>query len=357
MNKLSLMACAAAFAGVFAVDGQTTTPTNQPLNIVTGVQPGPLGPGGNVTGGPLNLIVNLTGSQDPTVPGRSLNRNQTIRITLPEGFSLGQGATLTRFGTGACGFPLAEDSTCNTAVLMSGTPDSTISPSSYEVTLEGGNTIVIRATQDIMAGPNSPGVKQVHLLLNTVNNPAPGMYLFNIISATGANNANETGQATVQITGRGRPTILATSRFASPVGADATFQTVLPGNETPNTFDLLLWDGRGEPLLGVTLESNGNADTDFPSWVLRQGNRAVGFCWADAPRNATGIRLAAAPSSQVTWGVTGQQAALLRLFFRAGTTVGNYTVECQMIGGNSVRMNVRATNQLPGTGSGSAGQQ
>ncbi|MBX9604416.1 MAG: hypothetical protein K2X35_25680 [Bryobacteraceae bacterium] len=356
MKRSYRFACAAAITGLFVAHAQTTTPTNQPMNIVTGVQPGPLGPGGNITGGPLNLIVNLTGSQDPAIPGRSLNRNQTIRITLPEGFSLGRGATFTRFGTGACRFPLAEDTTCNTVVLMSGTPDSTISPSSYEVTLEGGNTIVIRATEDIVAGPNSPGIKQVHLLLNTVDNPAPGMYLFNITSATGANNANETGQATVQITGRGRPTILATSQFASPAGADATFQTVLPGNEIPRTFDVLLWNGRGQGLQGVTLEPNGDADADFPTWVLRQGNRAVGFCWVDGPANATGIRLAAAPSSPVTWSVTGQQAALLRIFFRAGTTVGNYALECQMIGGNSVRMNVRAANQLTQTGSGSAGQ-
>ncbi len=314
-------------------------------NIVESVTKAPVSPDGTVSGRPSELVINLDTSLDPNVPGRTLLVGRTIKVTLPDAFmSDGRPIHL---------FPCDILNSCNSLALLQGWPQNPIPSSKYALSYEGTNTIVITAAENI--GPIStqnPGLKQIHLIIRGFTNPSPGDYRIQVKAQTGPGGMLETGVGLVHILSHGRPNLNVVS--ATPDNpaprVNKIYQQTYPGMLTPRPIDFLVWDGNGEPFIGVEVavrnshedSSEAEGNPDEAQFLLVQGDKVVGHVSIDAPDDATGQAVfTRTPSSPFKAPVTGFSSALLRIFFRAGSTTGNYVVTFTLNGGNSARMFVR----------------
>lgn len=295
--------------------------------IVHSVVQAPVAPDGNVAERTTDLVLNLDVSMDPNDPGLILHEGDQIRVTLPEDFEKDRDLPLlTIFDC------LDQNLACDTAVLLLGWPQGALGappPLGYEVRYEGEHTIVITATEDLIPNPPSnPGLKQIHLLLNSFTNPPPGHYEIGIEVETGGLVKHGIGR--VHILPKARPSIHVTTVFSDFL--NTIYQETAPGELTPLPFDVLLWNRAGTPFEGVTIAGN----------HLVRGHRVVGRISIETPPGATGQEVFAEElSSIIAAPVTGIPVGHLRTFFRAGSATGNYVVNFTLNGGNAVQMFVR----------------
>ena len=293
----------------------------------------------------MDLVIDLDTSLDPGVPGRVLLAGKTIKVILPENFvNSGLMPTQDFFTVPTC---VPGNLQCNSAVLLQGWPQHPILPSvppgrgsaRYSVSLEGMNTIVITAKEDLIPGDPlpGPGIKQIHLILSGFRNPKPGFYRIQVVAETGPTGTVEMGSAHVNIIPETRPSINVTS-FFNPGSPNTIYQQASPGELTPLPYDFLLWDRSGSPMEGVTI-SMINPSLGH----LRQGDRVVGHVFISSPDGAFGQEVFAEEASfPIPAPVSGVPTARLTAFFRADSVAGEYVVTFKLIGGNSVEMLVRA---------------
>ena len=107
-------------------------------------------------------------------PGIGLKAGGTIRIELPDEFvNTGDRPVLGDPSVPGCGPPLV--SSCSTAVILQGWPQSVQPPFPRVDWEEATNTVVVRTRADwFPAGSAAPGPKTVHLqLFGFTNRPDP----------------------------------------------------------------------------------------------------------------------------------------------------------------------------------------
>jgi hypothetical protein len=134
-----------AFVGIAAMLAVTSV---QAGDMVQSIVSAPIVPNGNVAGASTDLVITFDISIDPKLPGRTLLKGKTIKVTLPEAFVNGGKLATKDVFTPGCKPPKLE---CNTAVLLQGWPQRPIRPPAkkYRMSLEGTHTLVFTALQDL----------------------------------------------------------------------------------------------------------------------------------------------------------------------------------------------------------------
>jgi hypothetical protein len=345
--------------------------------IVASIDKAPVVADGDVSGMPTDYVITLDGSLDPTVPGRSLAAGDVIKVIFPPDFDLGNlhpDFPLLDAPTPLPPVtPLSDNDcvpaflTCTTAVILRGWPQDPYFPPALFHTLSidvAENALIFTALQDLGASPPvNPGIKQLHLILNGVTNPAPGSYRISVEAQTGPGGAWETGSGMLRVIPRTRPSVNITSVFvkatSGQLGAPACgpgtnppnpdnpiFQTTTTGAFAPHPWTFLLWGRNNEPLTGVSL-----------TWVnsdhalLRRNARTIGHLYIDAPKGATGYGivfnplscgtlLPGAPVIAGTPGIGPQAVGRMDMVFHAGDVPGDYRTTITLNNGNSVHMTV-----------------
>lgn len=310
--------------------------------IVASAAKAPIDPAGDVTGERTDFVITLDGSLDPYVPGRALLEDKTIKVTLPDDFVYLGGPITNPGPPPGCPPPAG---TCGTGVLLQGWPQNPIppSPANYTVGQEGTHTIVYSATRDLVPGDptlNGPGIKQMHLILSNYVNPKPGRYEFKVAAETGPGGALETGVAVVHIRPKPRASINVTSVFAGPAPfANTIYQSAATNSVLPFDWNFLVWDRRGEPAIGVTVDQ-----VNSHTAQLRQGLEVVGTVTIAVPKGATGQEISGGPSVPFIAPVKGLPTGRLTVQFKTGDTPGVYAATLRMNNGTSVTMYATATN-------------
>ena len=322
-------------AVALAVSSLLLLPAAEAGGIVSSIVKAPIVPDGDVAGRPTDVVVNLEGSLDPSVPGRALLAGRSIRIALPDGFvdlgnSIGLPAT--------CPAP----DPCNTGVLLQGWPQNPIRPipANYTLSIEDPNTIVYTAARDLVPGDptlNGPGIKQMHMILKGFVNPKPGVYPVRVEAETGPGGALETGVGSLHILPRPRASINVTSVFAgAPPFPNTIFQQTAPGQSIPIPWNFLMWNKRGLPAVGVEIRQVNSRHAQ-----LVNGRKVVGQIFIDAPHGARGQQVMdGGPSTLINAPVLGAPTGRLIVDFVAGDRPGTYVITLQMNNGNSVDMQV-----------------
>ncbi|MEM1173277.1 MAG: hypothetical protein AAGI27_00570 [Pseudomonadota bacterium] len=360
-------------ASSWAGDGAT--------GIIQSIRNAPVIADGNVAGQPLDVLITLDGSLDPNSAGRSLMTGDTIRVVFPPEFDLGNIDPAYPLNNIPFPFPpppasplperpcLPGNLQCTTAVILKGWPQNPLFPPILSTTLSvdlADNALVFTAARDIT---ESPGIKQLHLILNGVTNPAPGNYRIRVEAETGPGGSLETGEALLRIIKRAAPSINPTSVFVkalsgqleggvacgpgtNPPNADnPVYQDTLVNSAAPFAWTFILWGRDGVPLDNVHIERvsrnyyrlvRDNPDARGP-WWRRLRERVVGHIKIDAPPGARHQlieqidcpgSLPQAPVIAATPGIGPQPAGRLDLQFHAGDTPGVYTSKLWLVGGN-----------------------
>lgn len=345
VTRLLFLILLIMLAVVATLPGQMATAATG-SGIVHSVVNAPIVPDGNVAGAKTDVVINLDGSLDPSVPGSILQQGHQIKITLPDDFVSTGMPVQTNF-TPDCNpaFP----ANCSTGLLLQGWPQHPIfpmfppgsgPPALYTTTLEGTHTFVFTALQDIEPGVMlpGPGIKQIHLIALGFINPAPGFYDIEVMAQTGPGGAWESGTGQLQIVPRARPSINVTSIFNGPTNPNTIYQQAGINELINLPYDFLLWDYDSVPFTGVDIEmvNSGHA-------LMRQGEAVVGHVFIDAPQGAEGPTLSAtAPSFAINAPLSGVPTGRLNISFTTGDQPGLYTVTFSLNGGNSVTMYVMA---------------
>lgn len=322
------------FAGGLASAAEMEEDMPGGAGIVVAVKKAPIIPDGVTAGAVTDFVINLDGSFDPNMPGRTLLEGNSIRITLPEEFVNSDDPSLADVGSSEDCVP--GNLLCTTMVLQQGWPQHPIPPSKYELSYDGPNTIVLTAKEDLVPGDaTAPGLKHLHLMLLSFTNPNPGVYWVKVESETGPDGEVEEGIGLIEITEQQHPSIEVTSVLNE--GAPNTiYQTAEAGELTPLPYDFFLWDWDGEPMEGVTVMPFSDS-----RWLLVQGGRVVGTVMVDAPQGAAEMDVyTEEPSAAAKAPVLGVPTAHLRAFFQAGTKSGDYAVTFELMDGNSAQMHV-----------------
>ncbi len=330
---------AALAAASLAAGGAAPASAGGDTGIVVGVAKAPITPDGDVAGAATDFVITLDASLNPSVQGRTLLAGMTVKVTLPDDFVNLGGPVLNPGPPPASCPPPA--GTCSTGVLLQGWPQHPIPPSplNYTVGVQGTNTIVFTATQDLVpAPPAEPGLKQVHLILRSFVNPGPGRYEFLVEAQTGPGGAVETGVAVVHIRPKPRASINVTSVFNAGT-PNTIYQQASPGATVPLDYDFFLWDKKGDPAVGVEIRSLNDDHA-----VLVQGHRVVGQITIDSPPGASGQQVSSlGPSTPVVGPVLNLDTARLTAQFTAGDAPGLYTTTFKMNNGTSAQMFVHVS--------------
>jgi hypothetical protein len=311
--------------------------------IVSSVIKAPVTSDGNVAGARTDLVINLDVDMNPAVDGRSLLAGRTIKITLPDDFIQADPPLPFQTAIAEC-VPSVKPPVCNTGVLLQGWPQRPIPPTFYTISLEGTHTVVFTANQDLIpnTGPILAGIKQMHLLLSGYFNPKPGMYDIAVEAETGPGGAVEYGVGRVHILPNPAPSVNVTSVFNPPPPfPNSIYQTTTVGTPTLLSFDLLMWDKNGDPLVGAVLEEKNPGH----SLLRLDGKATVGHVRIDTPPGASGYGVTATgPSSFLPSApVFGNPAGLMSFFFEAEQS-GDYVITYSLNGGNEVKMFVTVTD-------------
>jgi hypothetical protein len=311
--------------------------------VVSSVVKAPITPDGNVAGAPTDLVIDLDLRLDPAFVGRPLLAGCSVEVTLPDAFEW-TGLPVRDVFTAGCapgGFA------CTTGIFLQGWPQHPILPhfplpplgpaTQYGLTQGGDdNTLVFTALTDLVVpNPNpapGPGLKQIHLINGFTNPTRPGFYPVFVEFTAGTGCTAESGVANVHIVPKIRPSVEVTSAFN--LGAPNTiYQQADIWGEAPLAWDLLLWDRKGGPMAGVTVEM---VNSDFA--LLKQGKRAVGDIRIHAPEGAIGHMVAGGPSVEIGAPIKGVPVGHLAVQFTAGSESGRYTTTVTMNGGNALNM-------------------
>lgn len=385
-----MLGCSAA---LLTLGSGSTALAGQPgaTGIVASIEKAPVVADGDVTGKPFDYVINLDGSQDPQVLGRGIAAGGTIKVFLPPEFDLGSIDTENYpVATPPVPFPpvpplpdkpcIPGNLQCTTAVILRGWPQHPLFPPVLFHVLSidlAENALVFTAARNIGLVPGeapAPYIKQIHLILNGLRNPAPGRYTVRVEAETGPDGTVESGEGQLVVLPETRPSINITSVFVPPLAAGAcgpgspppnpdnpVYQSTVVGEEAPFAWSFLLWGENNEPLDNVWLHRVGRH-----YWLmLRNEDRhfrwrdIVGRIRVDAPPGARGFGvslnnddpefdcptlLPMAPVIAATPGIGPQPVGRLDLRFKAGDVAGLYRTTLWIKGGNRVQMVVAASS-------------
>lgn len=322
--------------------------------IVSSVDKAPIVPAGTTTGESTDIVITLDTSLDPSVPGRTLLAGHTVKVTLPDAFvNSDLVPQIQQVGTAGCVPHTPDLLQCNTAVFLQGWPQHPIGPPKYSLSMEGTNTVVFTANVDLIPNaPGEPGIKQMHLILNSFINPHPGKYKILVQAETGAGGAVETGVGKVHILPKPRASINVTSAFV-PGTPNRIYQEIGTEELTPLPYDFLLWDKNGDPFVGVEIVpvdggnhgKQGHAPKSTKSLAAKMVHegRTVGHVFIERPKGATGYSVfTQSPSTLINSPISTVPTGRMTAFFRTGSEAGDYTLTFSVKGGNSVQMFVAA---------------
>ena len=335
--------CASLVALLVLCSACTTLSTmREGSGAVSRAQKAPIVPDGDVAGRPTDVVIDLDKSLDPAVPGRTLPKGRSIKVTFPDAFTRTTTRLVPQYVPGKTNCPLE----CAAVALLQGWPQHPLPFPKYETRFEGTHTVVVTAKEDLGSNPpQNPGLKQIHLLMSSFSNPPAGKYPVKVAMETGRDGRVETGSATVRILPAVRPSINVTSVVfqPNPPRRNPIYQQVAPRQEVPVPFDFLLWDAGGKPMVGVRLIApDPGRHPKYRGGLLVQGENVVGGIIPSAPPNATGQRaFADEPSREIKSPVSGIPVGLLRVKFQAGNAPGEYAPTFELIDGNQVQMFVR----------------
>ncbi len=324
--------------------------------IVSSVDKAPIVPAGTTAGSATDFVITLDTSLDPSVPGRTLLAGDTVKVTLPDAFVNSGLLPIQQVGTPGCVPNIPNGLQCNTAVFLQGWPQHPVAPPKYSLSLEGTNTVVFTANVDLIPNaPDEPGIKQIHLILNSFINPHPGRYKILVEAETGAGGAVETGVGKVHILPNPRASINVTSAFV-PGTPNRIYQATGTEELTPLPYDFLLWDKNGVPFVGVEIVPvdggkhgkrgrHGHAPKSTKSLaalMVHEGH-TVGKVFIERPKGATGYSVfTQSPSVLINSPISTAPTGRMTAFFRTGSKAGDYTLTFSVNGGNSVQMFVTA---------------
>lgn len=332
--------CSSTFLFLFTFG----SPALHAQDLVGSISKGPITPDGNVAGGPTGLLINLEGSLDPGIEGRTLLQGSTIEFQLPAGFvSTGTLPIADAFSSPTCG---PNNFECSTVVMLQGWPQHPILPSvpmdegprspQYSLTHEASsNTFTITANVDVTPGlaVPGPGIKGLVLVLNGFENPAAGTYDIPVTAETGPNGEVETGVGQITILPAIERSIHVSSQF-NPGTPNTIFQTALPGERTELAHDFLMWESDGSPLLGVEI-----APTADPALsLLMQNGQQVGTVSVNGPEGASGFSVFTESASSLASSVNPAEAGRLTSIFQAGQTQGDYDITYTLSDGALAQM-------------------
>lgn len=365
--KLSSLLCASAL--LLTTPAQSMAGSETGSGIVKSAQRAWVTSNGDVSGEPALWKIVLEGSIDPLVPGRSLMAGQEIRVIFPPEFDLGNIAATHPVANIPTLSPLSCVPTnlqCTTGVFLQGWPEHPFFPPAawHTVSVDtADNAFVFTAVQDILPEPpDNPGIKELFLLLNGIQNPQAGEYPVRVEAQTGPGGSWESGSVLMRVLPRARPSINATAVFVKALsglleGGPACGPGTLPPNPdnpmfqyttvnsaAPFVWSFLLW-GRDEAALDDVVL---NWINDNHAQIMR-GRRVVGHVFIDAPHRAEGFYIdvnplgcptymPAAPVIGGTPGVGPQPVGRLDMQFWAGDTPGTYTTTLKMNNGNVEQM-------------------
>ena len=351
----AIIASSAILLGVQNLHAEST-------GIVASIEKAPVIADGDVRRQPNDYLITLDVSLDPNEPGKSLAAGGQIRVIFPRQFDLSNvNPAYPLADLPSPGVPcLPGNLQCTTAVILPGWPQNPLFPPAafHVLSIDPLDNALIYTAQQPINGL----VKQLHLILNGVENPRAGRYRIRVEAQTGPGGAWETGTGVMQVLPRTRPSINITSVFVQawkngeacvpgtlpPNPDNPIYQTTTIGNEAPFVWTFLLWGKRERPLDEVwILERNPNR------YLLKRGKRTIGHIFIDAPKGASGYGielnpsgcstlLPAAPVIGATPGIGPQSVGRLDLLFTAGDTAGLYTTNLRLNNGNTVQMFVTA---------------
>lgn len=384
MYRTRTCSAASAIVGtlIFFATGIVAADQLGATGIVASIEKAPVIADGDVTGKPFDYVITLDGSLDPQVLGRGLGAGGTIKIFFPPEFDLSNLDPAYPVSTP----PLSPvlpcvpgDLQCTTAVVLRGWPQDPLFPPFQFHLLsidEAANAVVLTAEKDIglVAGADrAPYIKQIHLILHGLRNPAPGKYTLRVEAETGPDGTVETGEGIVRVLARTRPSINLTSVLVDALVGGAcgpgqlppnpnnpAYQTTLVGEDAPFVWTFLLWGRNSEPLDKVKLIRVGR---NHYLMLRKEAGKfrfrnVIGRIRVDVPPGARGHKvtlnnddpmfdcptlLPAAPVIATTMGIGPQPVGRLDLRFRAGDKPGVYKTTLWMQDGNSVEMTVTAT--------------
>lgn len=283
----ALLACAGAGQSALAGDGP---------NLVDSIVKAPIAFDGDVAYRQSDFVINLAPFANPAGDGIALQAGDVFYVQLPEGVILDNAEEFPVCSAGQpdCQSPsgaarLCAPGTleCTTAVFLQGWPQSPIVP---DVDLDG-RILTVTARAD-----TGPVVKQLHFIGKGTSNPGPGQKLVYVKHLRGGDAIAE-GAAYLRIRRNDHPSINITSVFVG--GANTVLQSVEDG-PTEFPWNFLVWDGFGQPFMGLTLEQ-----VNKRKFLIRQDGHTVGIVRVKIPRKASGFSLTMVDQGTINTPVIG----------------------------------------------------
>lgn len=356
--KALLLGLTVAFLGAGCssmLSGPTPNTTALPLAAV----PAPVPPDGYVAGQPTHLQFMLVADIGPAVKGISMKRGDALLVVLPLAFRRNAAS------------PIQEDSD-ETIVLTKGWPQAPVKQAGqYRIFYDAAtNTIGARAQTDVAAdGPNSPGIKIIHLRGEAFINPAAGDYPVEVRLVGQDGGVQRIWKGKISVLAARMKARLAPTNFHLGPGMNGDFQKVGLNQDTPLLLGLYLWDQRGELMNGVgvalpdlarfpkytggLLIQDSNSDKKLDPSV----DRVIGGIVIEAPSRATGQAVSSPlgldgkpilsgemPRSTKFPAARGggkPDRGLLPIVFRSGNIPGLYRPTVELIDGNSYKFTIQ----------------
>ncbi len=319
-----------------------------------------------MAGKPNHLNIFLDRPVDPEIPGRTLLKGKTIKVTFPESFTRNPAVK-------------TEDLKPVThCLLVQGFQRSGGISAKTNCTLtDNEHTLVFTAQDDIKPnGVNAPGIKIIHLRGDIWINPLAGEYPIKVVAETGPEGSVETGSGNLTILPAVKPSINFNNVLTKPP-ANNNFQKVPVNTDAPIPLDFLLFNSEGKPDSNVGL-----APPDlnkFPKYtgglLIRSASgdaspdpvtgKVIGGIIGSAPPNATGQKLSpvldkSSGKSLLSGNIKpdegvpsidppGIAPGLLRVVFHTGNQPGKYQPTFELLEGNSIQFIITATGDASNT--------
>ena len=331
----SVVVAVVAMAGVVIVTSPSANAhQNSDLRIDIGLAP--VAPDGLTAGAPTDFIVGFE-DIDPNVAGVGLKAGGTVRITLPNEFvNTGDRPVTGDVTMPGCGPPLV--SSCSTAVILQGWPQSVQPPFPGVHWDEATNTIVLTANADwIPIDSAAPGPKTVHLQLLGFTNPAqPGSYRLDVEIQPDPNEAHVlTGHGKASIRHQIKANVSSVSLANGsppPPFPNTLFQDIESGDPSL-TMMLYLWARDLVPLVGASFENGPQGHR----LIVDADGKPIGQVVVRAPHPARNWSLDSfGPAEAASAFITGYDTAVMRAVLHTDPAVsGTFLVTFRLFGGNS----------------------
>lgn len=340
MWRRVLVALITTFGLVAVASPPTGADRKSDLRIDIGLPP--VAPDGLTTGAPTDFIIGFE-DVDPNVPGVGLKAGGSVRITLPDEFvNTGDRPVSGDVTLPGCGPPLV--SSCSTAVILQGWPQSVQPPFPDVHWEEETNTIVLTANADwIPVDATAPGPKTVHLQLLGFTNPTrPGKYRIDVEIQPDPNQSRVlTGHGKARITNQVKANVSSVSLANGsppPPFPNTLFQDIESGDPSL-TMMLYLWGRDLEPLVGASFEDGSHR----LRLIVDSDDKPIGLVRVRAPRRAQNWSLdSLGPAVAASAFITGYDTATARAVLQTDPAVaGTYTVTFHLFGGNSITHRIK----------------